>query len=118
VTHPAALVQKQSVSMRTLQTHPEPMKHLPSLLTLLALGASVALAADPEKAFKKLDTDGDGAISLEEFKAGPAGKKDASKIEALFKKKDKDGDGKLSPEEMHKAKGDAKNSKDSAAPIR
>ncbi len=84
------------------------MKHLSSLLTLLALSASVALAADPEKIIKKLDSDGDGAISLEEFKAGPAGKKDASKIEALFKKKDKDGDGKLSPEELSKAKGDAK----------
>jgi Ca2+-binding EF-hand superfamily protein len=80
------------------------MKYLSSLLTLLALSSSLALAADPEKIFKKLDTDGDGTISLEEFKAGPMGKKDPAKAETLFKKKDKDGDGKLSSEELLKAK--------------
>ena len=81
------------------------MKYLPSILTLLALSSSLALAADPEKIFKKLDTDGDGTISLEEFKAGPMSKKDPAKAETLFKKRDKNGDGKLSSEELMKAKG-------------
>ena len=81
------------------------MKHLPSILTLLALSSSLALAADPEKIVKKLDTDGDGTISLEEFKAGPMGKKDPAKAETLFKKRDKNGDGKLSSEELMKPKG-------------
>ncbi len=54
---------------------------------------------DPEAMFKKLDSNSDGSISLDEWKAGPAGKKDAAKAEEIFKKKDKDGDGKLTKEE-------------------
>ena len=55
--------------------------------------------ADPEAMFKKLDSNSDGSISLDEFKAGPIGKKDAAKAEEIFKKKDKDSDGKLTKEE-------------------
>lgn len=104
------------------------------ILTVVALAASLTLvtAADaekkankgaaltPEERFKKLDTDGDGFISLDEFKAGPQGKKDPAKAEEIFKKKDKNGDGKLSPEEFAaggKKKADAAApAKDSGAP--
>lgn len=50
---------------------------------------------NPEEAFKKLDSNNDGSISLDEFKAGPMGKKDPAKAEEIFKKKDKNSDGKL-----------------------
>ncbi|MEI6534112.1 MAG: EF-hand domain-containing protein [Verrucomicrobiaceae bacterium] len=53
--------------------------------------------ATPDAAFKKLDKDGSGDVSLEEFKAG---KKDAAKAEEAFKKLDKDGNGKLTLEEF------------------
>jgi EF-hand domain pair len=53
--------------------------------------------ADPEEAFKKLDKDGDGSISKEEFTAHG---KDKAKAEAAFAKKDTNGDGKLSKEEF------------------
>ena len=55
---------------------------------------------DPAKMIEKLDTNKDGAISLEEFKAGPKGKKDPVKAEEFFKKLDKDGNGSVSAEEM------------------
>jgi Ca2+-binding EF-hand superfamily protein len=82
------------------------MKFIPSLLSALVLSTGVAMAADeakpkakvdPAEAFKKLDKDADGSISLEEFKAG---QKDPAKAEEMFKKKDKDNDGKLSMEEF------------------
>jgi hypothetical protein len=97
------------------------MKTIPTILAALALGATLAMAddkpatpatpaappakgekpkRDPAEAFKKLDTNGDGKISLDEFKAGPLGKKDPAKAEEIFKKKDKDGDGSLSLEEF------------------
>ncbi len=66
-------------------------------------------AGDPEAAFKKLDSNSDGSVSLDEFKAGPLGKKDPAKAEEIFKKRDKDSDGKLSKEEM--AGGHAKKAK-------
>jgi len=48
-----------------------------------------------EEVFKKLDTDSDGAITLDEFKAGRTGAKKANRIETLFKKRDKDANGSL-----------------------
>jgi hypothetical protein len=59
---------------------------------------------DPAEAFKKLDTNSDGNVSLEEFKAGPAGKRDAAKAEEVYKKMDKDSDGKLTVEEFKAAR--------------
>ena len=50
----------------------------------------------PEEQFKKLDTNSDSSLSLEEFKVG---KKDAARAETMFTKKDKDKDSKLSLEE-------------------
>src|SRR5438132_1740284 len=90
------------------------MKSILSILTALAVGTVVATADeakkpgaagekphhDPEAVFKKLDTDGDGFVSLKEFKAGPMGQKDPAKAEEIFKKKDANGDGKLSLDEF------------------
>ena len=39
---------------------------------------------NPEEAFKKLDSNNDGSVSLEEFKAGPAGQRNAERAEAAF----------------------------------
>ncbi len=61
--------------------------------------------ATPEEQFKKLDKDGDGFLTLEEFCA-PYKKKIESdsalkeKVEKRFKSMDKDGDGKVSLEEF------------------
>ena len=86
-----------------------------SILLSLLLVPALAMAADeakpgkggkggkrpdPEVAFKKLDTSADGKLSLDEFKAGPMGKKDPAKAEELFKKLDKDADGSLTLEEF------------------
>jgi Ca2+-binding EF-hand superfamily protein len=54
---------------------------------------------DPERAFKKRDADGDGALSLEEFKVGMP-EKALARADARFKKLDTSGDGKLSLEEF------------------
>jgi hypothetical protein len=78
-------------------------KHL-LLATLVALpfaafAADEAAPAkpkrDPGALFKRLDTDGDGAINYEEFKAAMAGSIGPDRMEGVFKKKDADGNGKL-----------------------
>lgn len=55
---------------------------------------------NPEAQFKKLDTNADASVSLDEFKASPQSQKDTTKAEAMFKRLDKDGDGKLTLEEF------------------
>lgn len=54
----------------------------------------------PEAVFKKLDTNGDSSLSLDEFKAGPRGQKDPTKAEEVFKKIDSDSSGSVSLEEL------------------
>lgn len=83
------------------------MKSIISTIIALAVGASVSVAAegekpkrDPEAMFKKLDSNTDSSVSLDEFKAGPMGKKDPAKAEEVFKKKDKNSDGKLDLDEF------------------
>lgn len=54
--------------------------------------------------FEKLDGNGDGALSLDEFKAGASKNVDSARSEGLFKKIDGDGDGsvtKAESEEFH-----------------
>jgi hypothetical protein len=86
------------------------MKKFAALATLIVLPFALATAADepakskpdPAQTFKKFDRDADGAISLEEYKAGMVGHIAPSRIDEVFKKKDADGDGKLSlPELMY-----------------
>jgi Ca2+-binding EF-hand superfamily protein len=50
---------------------------------------------DPAAAFKATDTNADGAISLEEFKAGKIGQRDPAAAEDRFKKRDLDKNGSL-----------------------
>lgn len=96
------------------------MKTITSILTVLAMGTVFATAADekkpagakpeaaaaaapakpkrdPAEVFKKMDSNSDGKVSAEEFKAKA---KDAAKADEMFGKKDKDGDKSLSLEEF------------------
>ena len=83
------------------------MKIAITLYALLLAGGITLQAADkadkpkatPEEAFKKMDKNGDGKVSKEEF----IGKKDGeakTKAEAAFTAKDKDKDGSLTLEEF------------------
>jgi len=89
------------------------MKAIASILAILTLSVSLNAAEgdakkpeagkpkmNPEEAFKKLDKDGNGSVSKEEFLASPQGKKDVVKAGEMFSKKDKNSDGSLSKEEF------------------
>ncbi|MBI5393951.1 MAG: EF-hand domain-containing protein [Verrucomicrobia bacterium] len=95
------------------------MKFIITALTAIAVCTMIATAGegkkggdkpkvDPETYFKKLDTNGDGKVSKEEFMAK---QKDAEKGAAAFKAKDKDGDGCLTLDEF-KAHGHGKKKKE------
>ena len=55
---------------------------------------------NPEEMFKKLDADGNGSVSLEEFKAGPRGQRNPERAEQVFKKIDADQNGEVTLEEF------------------
>ena len=55
---------------------------------------------NPEEIFKKLDTNNDASLSLDEFKAGPRAQKNPAKAEEIFKKMDADSSGGVSLEEF------------------
>jgi hypothetical protein len=85
------------------------MKSITSILALLAVGTTLALAddkpaapaagdtkpaagdtgkpkRDPAEVFKKLDANGDGKLTLDEYMASPMAKKDPDKAKARFQK--------------------------------
>jgi hypothetical protein len=107
-------------------------------LTALFVSASLVMAADeakkpaegkgkgegkrpsPEEFFKKLDANGDGSLSKDEYLASPRAKQDPAKGAENFSKMDKDSDGKITKEEFAAAakaregKGDGKGKKPEA----
>ena len=54
----------------------------------------------PEEIMKELDTNHDGKISLEEWMAGPRGKRDPARAEEMFKKIDTNHDGFITLDEL------------------
>ena len=54
----------------------------------------------PEEILKKLDTNSDGKISLDEWKAGPRSQKDPAHAEEMFKKLDANHDGFITLDEL------------------
>jgi Ca2+-binding EF-hand superfamily protein len=54
--------------------------------------------------FEKLDSDSNGALSLDEFKSGAPKEADSAKLEARFKSIDSDGDGSVTKAELDAAK--------------
>jgi hypothetical protein len=97
------------------------MKSITSILAVLALGATLAIAddaktepattttpattsgkpkADPAEVFKKMDTNGDGKVTLEEWMATKRAQKDPDKAKEQFQKKDKGNKGYLTLEDF------------------
>lgn len=91
------------------------MKSCIQILGIVALATSLSFGEDeapkekkapaPEKAFKKLDADNNGSLSLDEYKASPMGTKAGDKAEAKFKKLDANSDGSVSLDEFKAASG-------------
>jgi Ca2+-binding EF-hand superfamily protein len=94
------------------------MKTTIALLSVMALAGSLSFGREapvgapkgprgpakerpnPGELFNKLDTSGDGQVSLEEFKAGPMGQRLGDKAGEVFNKIDTDSSGGISLEEF------------------
>lgn len=53
-----------------------------------------------EQLFRNFDTNKDGSVSLDEYKAGMVGNMAPERVASVFKEKDRNSDGKLSMEEL------------------
>ena len=84
-------------------------------VSVLAMAGALALAQDPaakplceragapprpEDMMKKLDTNGDQSLSIEEFKAGPRPQKDPAKAAEMFGRLDADKNGAVTLAEL------------------
>lgn len=78
-------------------------------LTLVALFCSCTLMSFADETsskdrlqqlFKNFDTNGDGGISLDEYKAGMVGQMAPERVPTVFKQKDRNSDGKLTLPEL------------------
>lgn len=86
------------------------MKISIQILGIIALATSLSFGEDqapkekktpdPEKTFNKLDTDANGSLSLEEYKASPMGTRAGAKAAPKFKKLDTDGNGSVNLDEF------------------
>lgn len=86
------------------------MKICIQTLGIMAIAASLSYGQDgpkkghkppePEKIFAKLDSNSDGSVSLDEFKASPRGQKNPDKAGDVFNKIDADSSGGISLEEF------------------
>ncbi len=88
------------------------MKFTITLLALIGLSSSISFAADekkpagergkrdPEQIMKHLDTNSDGKVSLDEWKAGPRAQQDPAKAAERFGKIDSNSDGSITLEEL------------------
>jgi len=68
--------------------------------TLLAEAADTPPDARLAQIFKNFDRDGDGGISLEEYKAGMVGNMAPERVENVFLEKDRNHDGQLDVQEL------------------
>jgi Ca2+-binding EF-hand superfamily protein len=75
------------------------------LLTSPALLAEDAAPDKREAMFKRLDTNGDGSISKEEWMASKGAQKNPERAAKKFTSMDKDSDGNVSKEEYTKVSG-------------
>ncbi len=86
------------------------MKTCIQTLSIMALAASLSYGEDtakperkrpdPEKMFKRLDSDSNGSISLAEFKASPRAQRNPEKAGRIFKKIDADSNGEATLDEF------------------
>ena len=93
------------------------MKPYLHVLTVATVAASFAFGQDappkperpdrgqrppPEERFKKLDTNADGSLSPDEFKASPMAQRNPERANEIFKKMDADANGSVSLDEFKK----------------